>query len=220
MTRRNMAKDDSLLLSNLRNYMCLCTGAIVMSALATHQDPATTQQDVLEFGDPRLPQKRRTWAERCRAAKVLLSSMFAIPRGLTVDSGAADHVIPSGWLKCLEILESIGSRMGVTYVAASGTRTPNQGEQRVGFMTREGSWMEIVFQVARVNKPLLSVSKLIDSEMRVVFDKSGSYIYNKVTGDIVRIKRERGVFVLEAFTKDDPAKAKSASNPSGFSRHD
>ena len=54
--------------------------------------------------------------------------------------------------------------------------------------------------------------------MRVVFDKSGSYIYNKVTGDIVRIKRERGVFVLEAFTNEDPAKPAKAHT--GFSRHD
>ena len=46
--------------------------------------------------------------------------------------------------------------------------------------------------------------------MRVVFDKSGSYIFNEVTGDIVRIKRERGVFVLEAFTNEDPAKLAKA----------
>ena len=56
--------------------------------------------------------------------------------------------------------------------------------------------MELVFQVAKVNKPLLSVSKLTDGDMRVVFDKGGSYLYNTKTDDIVRIKRERGVFVL------------------------
>ena len=70
--------------------------------------------------------------------------------------------------------------------------------------------MEIVFQVARISNTLLSVSKLID--------KSGSYIFNKVTGDIVRIKRERGVFVLEAFTNEDPAKPAKAQP--GFSSHD
>ena len=78
--------------------------------------------------------------------------------------------------------------------------------------------MEIEFQGAKISKPLLSASKLIESEMRVVFDKSGSYIYNKVTGDIVRIKRERGVFVLEAFTNEDPARGAKAQQ--GFSRHD
>lgn len=64
--------------------------------------------------------------------------------------------------------------------------------------------MELVFQVAKVNKPLLSVSKLTDGDMRVVFDKGGSYLYNKKTDDIVRIKRERGVFVLEVFADRGP----------------
>ena len=148
----------------------------------------------------------------------MIANMFTISRGFTVDSGAADHVIPFGWIKCVEVLDSIGSRIGVTYVAASGTRIPNQGEQRVPFMTREGSWMEMIFQVAKINKPLLSVSKLIDGDIRVVFDKEGSYLFNKITGDIVRIKRERGVFVLEAFSKFDPNK--SARTRTGFKRHD
>ena len=108
--------------------------------------------------------------------------------------------------------------MGVKYVAANGSKINNEGEQRVPFLTREGSWMEIVFQVVRVNKPLLSVSKLIDSDMRVVFDKEGSYLYIKVTDDIVRIKRERGVFVLESFVSQNP---RTPVNPDSlFSRQD
>ena len=196
-------------------YAYMCIGAIAISTMATLQNQ---EQDILEFGDPKHDRKRKTWAERCREGRALVANMFQVNRGFTFDSGAADHVIPFGWIKFIEVLQGIGSRMGVTYVAASGTRIPNQGEQRVPFMTREGSWMEIVFRVARIHKPLISVSKFIDSEMRVVFDKSGSYIYNKVTGDIVRIKRERGVFVLEAFTNEDPAR--SAKAQQGFSRHD
>ena len=94
----------------------------------------------------------------------------------------------------------------------------NKGEQRIPVMTREGSWMELVFQVAKVNKPLLSVSKLIDSDMRVVFDKEGSYVYNKRTDDIVRIKRERGVFVLEVFVDKGPQTP--VNNHPVFSRQD
>ena len=123
-----------------------------------------------------------------------------------MDSGAADHAIPRGWITFIAIVESLVSRMGVTYVAANGSTINNEGEQRVPFMTREGSWMEIIFQVARVNKPLLSVSKLIDDDIRVMFDKEGSYLYNKRTDDIVRIKRERGVFVLESFVSQNPKK--------------
>ena len=104
--------------------------------------------------------------------------MRPVPGG-AIDSGAAEHVIPYGW---------------VTSVLVTWT-----------------------FQVAKINKPLLSVSKLIDGDMRVVFDKDGSYLYNKITGDIVRIKRERGVFVIEAFSEFDPNKR--ARTRSGFRRH-
>ena len=197
--------------------MTLCVTAITISA-ATNLKQQQLENDLLTVGDPTSSQKRKTWATRCKEAKAMIANMFTISRGFTVDSGAADHVIPFGWIKLLEVLESIGSRMGVTYVAASGTRIPNHGEQRVPFMTREGSWMEMIFQVAKINKPLLSVSKLIDGDIRVVFDKEGSYLYNKITGDIVRIKRERGVFVLEAFSEFDPNK--SARTRTGFKRHD
>ena len=46
----------------------------------------------------------------------------------------------------------------------------------------------------------------------------GQHIFNRDTGDIVRIKRERGVFLLEAFSEFDPNK--SARTRSGLTRHD
>lgn len=175
------------------------------------------EQDLLMADDVK-PKKRKTWAARVKEAKNKIAAMFQVQRGFTVDSGAADHVIPKGWVAFVRILESLGSRMGVTYIAANGSKIHNEGEQKIPFMTREGSWMEFVFQVAKVNKPLLSVSKLIDSDMRVVFDKEGSYVYNKRTDDIVRIKRERGVFVLEAFVDKDPKTP--VNNHPVFSRQD
>ena len=104
-------------------------------------------------------------------------------------------------------------------MAASGTRIPNMGEQRIRFMTRDGVVASLLFQVARVNKPLCSVSKLIDDNMRVVFDKTGSYILNKTTGEVMRIKRERGVFVLEAFLPQNP-NIEAEENNTVFSRHE
>ena len=79
--------------------MYMCTGAIVISAMATLQDQ---EQDILEFGDPKHDRKRKTWADRCREARALVASMFQVNRGLTVDSGVADHVIPFGWIQFVE----------------------------------------------------------------------------------------------------------------------
>ena len=38
-----------------------------------------------------------------------LKHMFMTPRGLTIDSGAAEHVIPEGWVKSVEVKPCPGS---------------------------------------------------------------------------------------------------------------
>ena len=132
-----------------------------------------------------------------------IKGMIKIRRGLTVDSGAADHVMPIGWL-ILTVLASIGSKMGLHYVAADGTRIPNVGQQLVKFMTIDGTWTELVFQLAAINKPLVSVSKLIEQGYRVVFDERGSYIVHKKTQKIIWMRKERGVFVVDAYIAKNP----------------
>ena len=63
--------------------------------------------------------------------------------------------------------------------------------------------------MAAVNKPLVSVSKLIDDGWRVVFDEEASYLKHKKTGNMISIRRERGVFVVDAFVDpESPKKAK------------
>ena len=102
--------------------------------------------------------------------------MVKIKRGLTVDSGAADHVLQIAWLTWIVMTASLGSLRGLHYVSASGGRLPNLGERLVKFMTPEGTWASIVFQVAGINKPLLSVSRLIDDGWRVVFDEGDCHV--------------------------------------------
>ena len=57
--------------------------------------------------------------------------------------------------------------------------------------------------MAKVNKPLASVGKLLDTGHRVVLDEDGSYVLNTRTRDIMRIRRERGVFVLDVWLAQD-----------------
>ena len=138
--------------------------------------------------------------------KAKLSKMIKVRKGLTVDSGAADHVMPIGWLVMFVIMKSIGSIRGLHYVAADGTRIANVGQQKVRFMTLDGTWMEILFQLAAIHKPLVSVSKLNESGYKVVFDEDDSYIMHKKTRKIVRMRKERGVFMIDAFVPKNPEK--------------
>ena len=60
-----------------------------------------------------------------------------------------------------------------------------------------------MFQVASVNKPLASVSHLTDIGYCVVFNRHQgrdvSYLLHKDTNTFWKLRRERGVFVMDAF---------------------
>ena len=61
-----------------------------------------------------------------------------------------------------------------------------------------------IFQIAEVNKALAAVSNRVDNGNRVVFDRddtSGqdtSYILNKKSGRVIKLRREKNVWVLDA----------------------
>ena len=62
------------------------------------------------------------------------------------------------------------------YVAADGGRIPNLGECKVHVLTKEQHRSSITFQVADVQKPILSVSALTSLGHAVVFGKTGGAI--------------------------------------------
>ena len=67
--------------------------------------------------------------------------MVKMRKGRTVDSGAADHVMPISRLLMFVVVmfvvvKSIGLIQGLQYVAADGTQMPNVGQQLIKFMTR------------------------------------------------------------------------------------
>ena len=160
-----------------------------------------------------------TKGKRSAAIRKYLEKYWKVKRGLTIDSGAAEHVIPRGWVKFLKVMSSAGSRAGVQYVAANGQKIPNEGEVDFKFLTECGQRAKITMQVAKVNKPLASVSKLIDEGFKVIFDSSGSYMINKRSGGKISILRERGVFVLNAYVAEDPKTDEKEENSSqGFIR--
>ena len=132
-------------------------------------------------------------------------------RGITVDSGAADPVMPRRMVRGRgnKIRPSSASRAGVHYVSASANRIKNEGETDLHFDTGEGQAQCWTFQIAEVNKCLASVSYLVDHNHRVVFDKdmgSGrdiSFITNKATGITIKMRRDCNVWVIDAFITDD-----------------
>ena len=145
------------------------------------------------------PPARRIGARRYRLA-----------RGVTVDSGAADNVMPRRLLRGrAKVRPSEASRAGVHYVAANDGRIRNEGEADLDFMSKEGHEHSWTFQIAEVNKVLASVSHLVDTNHRVTFekdDKTGvdlSFIVDKHTGVSTRMRRDRNVWVVDAWIEED-----------------
>ena len=124
---------------------------------------------------------------------------------LAVDSGASETVVPDGLVKSVPTLPSEASRRGVEYEVANGMRIPNLGQQRLeGYTDGEGLMRGITAQVCEVNKPLLSVCKLVHAGHRVVFETGGSYVEDTSNGERIWLKESGGMYMLKLWM---PSKA-------------
>ena len=159
-----------------------------------------------------------------RAVAHVVKSGKLVPAGkgkITIDSGAAESVMPKGMLPNEPAVEGMAKRNGVRYVAANGARMENMGEKRTRFRTGGAKAINgITFQVTDVSKPLASVSRILDKGNRVVFSRGpeGSYIENNETGEWFQLKEERGTFVLEVDWLEPEAIQEGESRASGFPR--
>ena len=134
---------------------------------------------------------------------------YRLRRGVTADSGAGDPVMPRRMVNPKLIKPSAGSRRGLHYVSATNHRIPNQGEVKMEFKTDEGHQDSIVFQVADVNKALMSISDRVDNQCRVVFDQDDNtgedltHIFNKRTKKKMGLKRVGKVWILDCTVAAD-----------------
>ena len=98
----------------------------------------------------------------------------------------------------VEVKASDASRRGVQYEVANGTKIPNLGEQSIcGFTDGEGLARTVTTQVCDVNKPLMSVHKLVQSGHAVMFDENGAYIEHKASGERIWLKESGGMYMLK-----------------------
>ena len=127
------------------------------------------------------------------------NGFYKLKQGMTSDSGAGDTVGPEDEFPDYPTEESPGSKRGLHYVAAGGTKIKNTGQKRVLILTKEKQLRWVTVQIAKVKKTLASVSKSNDHGFDVVYKKAGSFIENEKTKERTALRRERGVFVLDAW---------------------
>ena len=89
------------------------------------------------------------------------------------------------------------SQSGANLASATGEPIPNLGEMKVPLMTREGTCRSMKVTAAPVTKSLASVKKICQAGNRVVFDEEGSYILNKITGEVNLLREGEGNYMLD-----------------------
>ena len=113
---------------------------------------------------------------------------------LTIDSGAAEHVVgPTD----LPHIPTSASRKHVQYTMANGQRTSNKCEKHVKAVTHDGHEISFKAQVTDVHRPLMSVSRICDKGHRVVFESHGGYIESLTTGEKINVRRDHNVYRLQ-----------------------
>jgi hypothetical protein len=118
-----------------------------------------------------------------------------------VDSGAVEHVLPEKWIPCVEMVDSPGSKAGKKYLSATGQEIPNLGQKSIVCKTKEGQSRGLVFQVAPVRKPLMSVAKMNEAGNDVNLRGDNPHIEHKKSGQITKLRREGKTFILDLWIK-------------------
>ena len=113
-----------------------------------------------------------------------------------VDSGAEDSVTPPN-LFAGPVAPSPMSRAGRNYRAANGSPIPNLGQMIAHFRDGEGRACGIPFQVAEVERPLISVSRMAAAGCRVSFQENTGEILHVASGRRLPLVRRNGVYIVE-----------------------
>jgi hypothetical protein len=124
---------------------------------------------------------------------------------ITVDSGACVTVMPRSLCEGISILQNRLSREGVEYEVANGAHIPNLGERRCEMMTIGSNIAKrIVFQVADVHKPLLSISGCADMGFDCHLNDKGGFLTDKETGEQIPLERRDNLYIMRAWIRQDP----------------
>ena len=140
---------------------------------------------------------------------------------ITADSGAGNHITNKddigGYAKLIQ--PSPGSLAGKGFIAADNKKIMNEGQVSLRLQGEQDGdqLVNSMFQVADVNRPLMSIGKICDSGHRVTFESDKAEVISKRTGKVVMtfVRKNGGLYTADLIlrTPKKPAKSKD------FGRH-
>ena len=138
---------------------------------------------------------------------------------VAADSGAGEHVLAIGDAPTYPMEESPGSRLNQHFVGAGGHRMRNEGQVRLNMRAangRKGRDIRTTFQVAKVTRPLMSVSKICDAGMSMRFTATMAVIEDAQGKEVCRFIRKGGLYVASMKLRNPNFKPKPKDQ--GFGR--
>ena len=118
---------------------------------------------------------------------------------ITVDSGAAESVIP---FDEVQNYKRYKPERDEWFQTASGEPIKNEGEQRIPIMLSSGQLRGMTFQACDVTKPLASVKRMMDAGHAVVFapeEAGGSFVMNLSSGEDETLIEEDGNYYIDVW---------------------
>ena len=115
----------------------------------------------------------------------------------TLDTGATVHAADRIDFPGRTVVDSVGSLAGQNFQAAGGKLIPNEGEMVIHMLAPGGEAGELhsCVQVAKVTRPLLSVTKMTASgELSVLCRKDEAVVLNKKDQVVARFARSGGLY--------------------------
>lgn len=118
---------------------------------------------------------------------------------VTLDSGACDHILDAEDAPGYEVQPSMGSRRGRNFVFGNGETVPNEGEVLINMESPDGAGGRVpvrtTFQVAEINRPLMSVARICDQGLTCVFDKDGARVMDSSRNVVSHFQRQNNLYV-------------------------
>ena len=122
-----------------------------------------------------------------------------------MDSGACVTVMPRFLREGIRILQTFVLTKESDMRPQAVLLFPNCGERRCEMMTLGSrSCKRIVFQVADVHKPLLSISGCADMGFDCYLGDKGGYLLDRHSGEQILLERRENLYITRAWISQDP----------------
>ena len=150
--------------------------------------------------------EREPMPEALTASASAIGDWIDVEFEVALDRGCTDNVCHQGDVPGYVIEASAGSRCGQGFLVGNGERVPNTGQAHLSLQTDGNikNALKTTFQIAKVSRPLMSVGRLCDVGLKVVFDENHARVLDKDGYEACVFERQSGGVYIARFRLKKP----------------